>query len=37
MKLCNSETVQQRYEYISHKCDLFNYCYMCFVFELVIN
>jgi len=21
-------------EYTSHKCQLFNYCYMCFVFEL---
>jgi len=28
MKLCNSV------KYINHKCELFNYCYMCFVFEL---
>jgi len=27
MKLCNSV------KYTSHKCELFNYCYMCFVFE----
>ena len=28
MKLCNSV------KYTGHKCELFNYCYMCFVFEL---
>jgi len=28
MKLCNSV------KYTSHKCELFNYCYMRFVFEL---
>jgi len=28
MKLCNSV------KYTGHKCEFFNYCYMCFLFEL---